>query len=146
MKVDLLEGSESGPAIARSFELGRVLLQRVAFEAPKVRLLDLAAIDRNDVQFEVSSEVSDRVNDVYELLLTVNVKVTSGGKKAVDISVEYIGTFRVTGYSDAEAAGLVRSRGAEHIYPYAREMIHSTANRCGLHNLALPHFKFDTAG
>lgn len=131
---------------SKQFRIRRVSLRRLAFEAPDAPWIPTAKIDWENVEVHVGRELGGIRNDRYELVLTLYVHATADNETVFRGTAEQIGVFEVAGYSDEEASDLLRTKGAEQVYPYARELILSILGQSGVQNLGLKPFSFDLPG
>lgn len=128
---------------AEEFSVRHVHLRHVAFDAPRVpRMRDLK-IAAEDIALTVTRRIDgSRAQGYYDLVLTIEVHAVVEGETIFRATVEEVGVFRVVGYPEAEVRAMLGTRGAEQMYPYAREFILSMVSRCGFQNLSLRPFNF----
>ncbi len=132
-----------GTAVPQQFSIRRVNLRRMGFDAPIVPDNGTHQIDWENVDVRTQREARRVAADRYELGLTLYVHVTTDSGTAVQVTVEEVGTFRIDGYAEDEALELLRTKGAEQVYPYAREVLLSLVGRAGLQNFGLKPLGFD---
>jgi preprotein translocase subunit SecB len=138
---------ESGAGVdsdvpAKEFSLRRIELRKAAFDAPKVPYATAVTIAVEDMSITVARQIEALGGDAYILSLIVDVLAVVQGVTIFKATVEEVGVFRVSGYPEEEVRTLLGTKGAEQIYPYARELILSMVSRCGYQNLSLRPFSF----
>jgi protein-export chaperone SecB len=138
--VSANSGAASTVAAGKVFSMSQVLLKTVSFDAPLATELPRKPddIDMDKVELSFATKAWRFLNDRYALEVRFDVQASRKGVSAFHAVVEEIGTFRVVGYTEEQIGDLLRTRGVEAIYPYARELIHSLASRCGAQRLGLP--------
>lgn len=139
--------SEAGVAAdsevpAKEFSVRNVQLRQVVFDAPRVPRMRGLKVAAEDIALTVTRRIDGQRKDLYDLALTIDVHAVVNGETIFRAMVEEVGVFRIVGYPDDEVRAMLGTRGAEQIYPYAREFILSMVSRCGFQNLSLRPFNF----
>jgi len=127
----------------KGLSLQRVQLKKVGFEMP-FRIANINEIAWDNVDVFTQRNVGDRLDNRFELTLVLYVNATSlDGEMVFRAIVEEVGVLKVTGYPEEEIADLLRTKGAEMIYPYAREFILSMIGRAGIPQFSLKPMTFE---
>jgi preprotein translocase subunit SecB len=128
----------------------QLFVKGVSFEAPSVPGI-LFGHQQPELFFDVtnsyefSAEASAKLGDVYSVVVRVTVSAKAGDKTLFLIEAEQGGLFEVTGYEDQDARDKVlRVKGAEALYPYARELVGSLVSRAGFPRLQLRPVNFES--
>ncbi|MDH5277254.1 MAG: protein-export chaperone SecB [Gammaproteobacteria bacterium] len=138
---------KSGEGPNKHYELRLVYLKDVSFEAPHVPGI-LFGHEQPELVFGIetnyglSIENHEGMGDVFDVLVTVNVEATAGGRPLFLIEVHQGGLFEVGGYSAEETDVLLRTTAAESLFPYARELVTSLIARGGFPNVRLRPLNF----
>jgi len=136
-----------GESPKKHFELRMVYLKDVSFEAPHVPGI-LFGHEQPELQFNIEANYAlsipnnETMGDVYDVLVTVNVEAKAADRTLFLIEVHHGGLFEVSGYSEEETDVVLRTRAAEWVYPYARELITSLIARGGFPNVRLRPLNF----
>jgi preprotein translocase subunit SecB len=131
----------------KHFELRLVYLKDVSFEAPHAPGI-LFGHEQPELQFDIETKYTlsvanhEGLGDVYDVLVTVNVEATAGGRSLFLIEVHQGGLCEISGYSAEETDVVLRTRAPESVYPYARELITSLISRGGFPNVRLRPLNF----
>jgi preprotein translocase subunit SecB len=128
----------SGPT--KGFSLRQVWLRSCSFDAPlvpRMHFLPDGTIG-DDLRLGTTSEALKLLDDRYEVALYLDVQSTRGDETLFRAVTWVVGVFQVVGYEDEEAREVLRTKGAELMYPYAREIVSSMVSRAGVQRLALP--------
>ena len=127
----------------RNLDLRSAKLRKVGFEAPDVRSINVDKIDWDNVEVYVQREIGDRLEDRFELILVLYVNANGEDGMVFRAIVEEVGLFKVTGYPEEEIGNLLRTKGAEMLYPYAREFVLSMIGRAGIPQFSLKPMTFE---
>jgi protein-export chaperone SecB len=132
----------------REFNIILVRLKSVFFDAPRATELPPRphGSETGEVEFKVSTKTWRFHEHRYALEIHLDVHMSQDGTTVINLALDQLGTFRVIGYSADEAVGLLRTKGVESLYPYARELVHSLAGRAGFQRLQLPPLVIEGAG
>ena len=149
MSEQNLPNGEAAAPGAPGIALQNVYVKDVSFEAPGVPGI-LFGHEQPELLFDVANtyelcaDASVRLGDVYSVLVRITVQARAGDKTLFLIEVEQGGLFEVAGCSDEERDRLLRTRGAEALYPYARELVSSLVSRAGFPRLQLRAINFES--
>jgi len=139
------EGKNTGESGESPIELTLkwVRLRKAGFELSHVRSVQIDKIDWDNVEVYVQREIGGRLDDRYELVMVVYVNANGEDGMIFRAVVEEVGLFQVKGYPEEEISDLLRTKGAEMIYPYAREFVLSMIGRAGIPQFSLKPMTFD---
>lgn len=135
-------GAGPSPPAGPSFELRLVFLKDVSFESPHVPGV-LFGHEQPELKLGIESTYRLREKDLFEVALDVTVHATAGDKSLFIIEVKHGGLFEVRGYPTDETVMLLRTKGPEALYPYARELVASLVSRGGFPRLQLRPINFE---
>ena len=126
-----------------------IYLKDVSFEAPHVPGI-LFGHEQPELQFSIESTYKlsvanhEGLGNVYDVLVTVNVEATAGGRSLFLIEVHQGGLFEVSGYSSEDTDVVLRTKAPETLYPYARELVTSLISRGGFPSVRLRPLNFES--
>ncbi len=150
MATDQAAPAASTDTAGRQCNLLQLFVKGASFEAPQVPGI-LFGHDQPELVFDVTntyeicSEASAKLGEVYSVIVRVTVQAEAGGKTLFLIEVEQGGLFEITGYAtDDERDRLLRIKGGEALYPYARELVGSLVSRAGFPRLQLKPVNFES--
>lgn len=140
---DQSSGEKSGAASGQTFEIQKVFMKDASFESPNTPF-----IFRAPWQPEVAQQIGNRSaklkdDDSYEVVLTITITVKIGDKTAYLVEAHQAGIFKITGYAEAELAGLLGSFCPNILFPYASQAISDAVVKGGFPQLLLPPINFD---
>ncbi len=143
-------GSGNGQAAGGQCNLLQLFIKDASFEAPGVPGI-LFGHDQPELAFDVSityqlcAEASVKLGDVYTVLVRVTVEAKAGSKTLFLVEVQQGGLFEVLGYDQQDDRDrALRVKGAEALYPYARELVSSLVSRAGFPRLQLKAVNFES--
>lgn len=112
------------------FQIQRIYVKDVSFEAP-----NLPNIFNQEwapkLGFELDTETHELGENLYEVVLYINVSTTleGSGDTAFICEVKQAGVFTIKGLEGLQLAHCLSAQCSEILYPYARELIASLVNR-----------------
>lgn len=142
-------GAGDDQATSRQCKLLTLYIKDVSFEAPAVPGI-LFGHEQPVLQFDVANsytlslEASQKLGEVYAVLVRVTVQARAGDKTLFLIEVEQGGLFELQGYSEEEHDFVLRTKAPETLYPFARELVSSLVSRAGFPRLQLRAFNFES--
>lgn len=148
MAVDESSGPGAGKPAEQRFHFREVYLKDASFEAPHVPGIlyshpePLLAFDAHH-HCRRYLEARDEFGEVFEVILRLTVQATADDRVIFAAEVQQAGLFEIKGYRDDEVDRLLRVRGAEALYPYAKEAVASLVGRCGFQRLMLYPIDFE---
>jgi preprotein translocase subunit SecB len=143
-------GAGNGQAAGQQCNLLQLFIKDASFEAPGVPGI-LFGHEQPELHFDVSNtyelctEATAKLGEVYAVLVRVTVQAKAGDKTLFLIEVQQGGLFEVRGCDDPEGKDrILRVKGAEALYPYARELVSSLVSRAGFPRLQLAAVNFES--
>lgn len=134
-------GEAAADGAARRFVLKKVYLKGATFDGPEMPGIQ-PADHQPEIAFRVGSSHIWTSDTRAHLLLRLTLTATIGERQVFDIQVQQCGVFNVVGFDQEEAGLLLRTKGLEDLYPYARELVSDFIGRCGLTNIQLEPLTF----
>ncbi len=112
------------------FQIQRIYVKDVSFEAPNLPNI-FNQEWKPQLGFELDTETRELSEDLYEVVLHINVSTTleDSGDTAFICEVKQAGVFTIKGLEGIQLAHMLAAQCPEILYPYARELIASLVNR-----------------
>lgn len=112
------------------FQIQRIYVKDVSFEAPNLPNI-FNQEWKPQLGFELDTETRELGEDLYEVVLHINVSTTleDSGDTAFICEVKQAGVFTIKGLEGIQLAHMLAAQCPEILYPYARELIASLVNR-----------------
>ena len=112
------------------FQIQRIYVKDISFEAPNLPNI-FHQEWKPQLGFELDTETKEVGEDLYEVVLHINVSTTleDSGDTAFICEVKQAGVFTIKGLEGLQLAHCLSSQCPEILYPYARELIASLVNR-----------------
>lgn len=139
MATDTPVGDETAEP---QFNLRQIYLKDLSYEAPNLPDV-LFGHDQPQLKFYVESSHKLREADIFDVVLELNVHAMAGDKSLFLIEIKQGGLFEITGYSTQDTIRLLKTKAAEALYPYARELVSSLVGRGGFPRLNLRPLNFE---
>lgn len=136
------QGKDSTAAPAR-FSLQKIYIKDLSFESPRPVESLLTPMEGADVNFQMSSESRKLEADLHEVVLTITVTIRKETQPLYLIEVKQAGLFGLTGLQPQELATMLNAYCPNLLFPYAREVVSSMAERGGFPQLLLKPVNFD---
>ncbi|EXJ17123.1 protein-export chaperone SecB [Imhoffiella purpurea] len=126
----------------RQFSVQRVYIKDVSFESPNA-----PEIFRGEWKPKHELNLNTKVNplneNVYEVVLSVNVSAKVDDKVAFVVEVQQAGIFTANGFSEEELGPLFGAYCPNLLFPYAREVVSDLVVKGSYPQLVLQHVNFD---
>jgi len=141
--------ASGGAASGKECNLLQLFVKDASFEAPGVPGI-LFGHDQPSLEFDVANtynlcaEAGTKLGEVYTVLVRVTVHARAQTQTLFLIEVQQGGLFEVVGYGADELDFVLRTRAAETLYPYARELVSSLVSRAGFPRLQLKAINFES--
>ncbi len=132
----------SQPDKQQQFEIQRVYLKDVSFEAPNSPQMFTQAW-RPETKVQLSTALTRLNEDVHEVSLCVTVTATIGEKTAYLVEVTQAGIFVMKGFADVQVDQLLGGYCPNVLFPFAREAIAELIAKGGFPQLLLAPVNFD---
>jgi len=126
----------------RQFALRQLYVKDISFESPNVPGIFSGPVEP-DVKLNLHSAHKSVAEDVYEVVLNLNVHATVKDKSLFLVEVEQAGLFQVSGYTVDEVKVILGTHCPATLFPYAREVISSLVGRGGFPTLLLQPINFE---
>lgn len=112
------------------FQIQRIYVKDISFEAPNLPNI-FHQEWKPQLGFELDTETRELGEDLYEVVLHINVSTTleDSGDTAFICEVKQAGVFTIKGLEGIQLAHMLAAQCPEILYPYARELIASLVNR-----------------
>jgi preprotein translocase subunit SecB len=134
---------ETAP-VTRQFALRQLYVKDISYESPNVPAIFTGAGPiEPDIKLNLHSAHKPLGDDVYEVVLHLNVHATAQEKSLFLVEVEQAGLFQVSGFSLDEAKVILGTHCPATLFPYAREVISSLVGKGGFPSLLLQPINFD---
>jgi preprotein translocase subunit SecB len=135
---------QSADAAQRQFQLQRVYLKDLSFEAPRS-----PEVFRQEWKPEVNLEVNSGARmlepGVFEVAMKVTVDVKNIEKTAFIVEVEQAGLFIVQGFEGIELDHLLKGVAPNILFPYVREAVTDLVTRGTFPQFLLQPINFEAA-
>ncbi len=104
------------------FALQRVYIKDASFEAPNAPQI-FQEQGQPELQLNLGQKVTNLVEGVFEVVLTVSLTCTLNGKNAYLAEVQQAGIFTVAGFDAQNTDGLLGTYAPNTLFPYARRAV-----------------------
>jgi len=135
-------GNGNPAPVARQFALRQLYVKDISFESPNVPAVFSGQLEP-DVKLNLHSAHKSLGEDLYEVVLHLNVHATAKDKSLFLVEVEQAGLFQVGGYTTDETKVILGTHCPATLFPYAREVISSLVTKGGFPALVLQPINFD---
>ncbi|TBR36611.1 MULTISPECIES: protein-export chaperone SecB [Dyella] len=126
--------------------LQKIYVKDVSYEAPNAPQIfqEIGETDQQpQVQLNLGQKATDLGNDMYEVVLSLTLTCTLGERTAYLAEVQQAGVFGVSGFAEADLAGIIGSYCPNLLFPYARQVISSLVLEGGFPPFLLQPINFD---
>lgn len=124
------------------FGLQRIYLKDMSFESPMAPLV-FQEKWAPQVKMDVNTEAKKIQDNIYEVVLSITVTVSSNDKTIYLAEVQQAGVFSISGLEEAPLRHTIGAFCPNMLFPYARETIDNLATRGGFPALHLAPINFD---
>jgi preprotein translocase subunit SecB len=126
----------------RQFAVQRVYVKDASFESPNAP--DIFRGEWKPAhELNISTKVNRIQDDLFEVVLSVNVSAKLGDKTAFIVEVQQAGIFGISGFSEQEMGAMVGAYCPNLLFPYAREVVSDLVVKGSFPQLVLQHVNFD---
>jgi preprotein translocase subunit SecB len=136
----------NGQAGQPQLVLQKIYVKDVSFEAPNAPHIfqEIGETDQQpQVQLNLGQQATELGNDLYEVVLSLTLTCTLGERTAYLAEVKQAGVFGVSGFNEADHAGIIGSYCPNLLFPYARQVISSLVMEGGFPPFLLQPINFD---
>ena len=124
------------------FGIQNVYIKDISFETPQSPHI-FAEQWKPQMELEMSNDVNNLNEGIYEVILNLTATVKIGEKTAFLVEVHQAGIFAIKGFAEDRLSYMLNSYCPNVLFPYAREMISSIVARGGFQPLWLAPINFD---
>jgi preprotein translocase subunit SecB len=124
------------------FGIQNVYIKDISFETPHSPHI-FAEQWKPQMELEMSNDVNNLNEGIYEVILNLTATVKIGEKTAFLVEVHQAGIFAIKGFAEDRLSYMLNSYCPNVLFPYAREMISSIVARGGFQPLWLAPINFD---
>lgn len=136
----------NGQAGQPQLVLQKIYVRDVSFEAPNAPQIFQEIGETSEqpqVQLNLGQKATDLGNDMYEVVLSLTLTCTLGERTAYLAEVQQAGVFGVSGFNEADHAGIIGSYCPNLLFPYARQVISALVMEGGFPPFLLQPINFD---
>ncbi|MDF2529884.1 MAG: protein translocase subunit secB [Gammaproteobacteria bacterium] len=127
----------------KQFQIHQLYVKRQEFEAPNVPTVFNKDNWSPKLDFEIQAKPQHIKENLYEVVLTVKVKATSGEQKAFDCEVQQAGLFIIENFNEDEQKFLLSGVSPNVLYPYARKVLSDLVVAGGFPPVTLAPMNFE---
>jgi preprotein translocase subunit SecB len=132
----------SQPGNRQQFEIQRVYLKDVSFEAPNSPQIYTTQW-KPEINVQLSTERVRLDDGVHEVALAITVTAKLADKTAYLVEVKQAGVFTIKGFAEPQLDHLLGSYCPNVLFPFAREAVADLIGKGGFPNLLLAPINFD---
>jgi preprotein translocase subunit SecB len=128
--------------VKRQFLVQRIYIKDISFEAPN----SPAVFSENwqpEINIGLGSEIQKMSEDVFELVLRVNVEAKHDDKTVFLVEVQQGGLFTIQGFSAEETDAVLGVAAPNVLFPYAREAVSDLIARGSFPQFVLQPVNFE---
>jgi preprotein translocase subunit SecB len=128
--------------VKRQFLVQRIYIKDISFEAPN----SPAVFTENwqpEINIGLGSEIQKMSDDVFELVLRVNVEAKHDDKTVFLVEVQQGGLFTIQGFSAEETDAVLGVAAPNVLFPYAREAVSDLISRGSFPQFVLQPVNFE---
>lgn len=126
----------------RQFLVQRIYTKDLSFEAPN----SPAVFNENwqpEINIGLGSEIQKMAEDLFELVLRVNVEAKHDDKTVFLVEVHQAGIFKIQGFSAEETDAVLGVAAPNVLFPYAREAVSDLVSRGSFPQFVLQPVNFE---
>jgi preprotein translocase subunit SecB len=127
----------------KQFQIQHLYVKRQEFEAP-----NLPTVFNKDnwdpkLDFQIEARPQHIKENLYEVILKVNVSANTKEQKAFECKVEQAGLFIIEGFNEEEQKFLLSGACPNILYPYARKVLSDLVSAGGYPPVTLAPMNFE---
>lgn len=134
--------ADNSNTTAKQFAIQKIYTKDVSFETPNSPKIFIEKWEPT-VEFNLSTQVDNLENSLYEIALTVTITVKIGESTAYLVEVNQAGIFTLNNFTEQEMGPMVGSFCPNILFPYAREAVSDLVSKGGFPQLLLAPVNFD---
>lgn len=127
----------------QQFNIAKIYLKDVSFEAPGAPEIFTAGEWKPEVQVELNTQAKKIKPTDFEVVLTVTVTAKLGEQTAYLCEVHQAGIFQLSGFEDQQLGGVLGAYCPAVLFPYAREAVSDLVAKGGFPQMLLGPVNFD---
>lgn len=132
----------SQPDIQQQFEIQRIYLKDVSFEAPNSPQI-FTEQWKPETSVQLSTEMARLDEGAHEMVLDITVTAKMADKTAYLVEVKQAGIFAIKGFAEPQMRQLLGSYCPNVLFPFAREAIAELITKGGFPPMLLAPINFD---
>ena len=136
------EQNQAGDAAQPHFEIQKIYIKDVSFEAPNTPEAFTSEWQPN-VNVQLNTNAKSIGEKQFEVVLSVTVTAENNDKNAFLVEIQQAGVFGMDGFEQDQLGGMLGSFCPDILFPYAREAISDLVTRGGFPQLLLAPVNFD---
>ena len=107
------------------FNFDRIYLKDASFESPRAPeiFLDSNYHPKIDVELNISNQLLNESENIYEVVLKATIKATIENETAFLVEVQQAGAFTIKGIKDRELERVLESACPNALFPFLREQV-----------------------
>jgi preprotein translocase subunit SecB len=133
---------EASTNTQEEFGIQNLYVKDISFETPNSPQIFMEDW-KPKMEYEISTNIKNLEENVFEVVLNVTVTVKSEEKTAFLVEVHQAGIFVVSGFAEDQLKYMLNTYCPTILYPYAREMISNLVTRGGFQPLLLAPINFE---
>lgn len=135
---------EAANAPEQQFQLQRIYIKDLSFEAPKC-VEQFQAQWKPDVNLEVQTANKMVAENVYEVVVKITVTVKNAEETAFICEIDQAGLFLLQGVEGLQKEAILKGVCANILFPYARETISELVSKGTFPQFLLQPINFEAA-
>ena len=127
------------------FHLNGIYLKDASFESPRAPeiFLDSNYHPKIDVELNISNQLLNESENIYEVVLKATIKATIENETAFLVEVQQAGAFTIKGIKDRELERVLESACPNALFPFLREQVGQLISQGGFPIILLQPVNFD---
>lgn len=127
------------------FNFDRIYLKDASFESPRAPeiFLDSNYHPKIDVELNISNQLLNESENIYEVVLKATIKATIENETAFLVEVQQAGAFTIKGIKDRELERVLESACPNALFPFLREQVGQLISQGGFPIILLQPVNFD---
>lgn len=142
MSANLTEGAANGAQQAAAFNVQKIYLKDVSFEAPNTPM-SFNEQGQPELNMSMNQKVGKLADGVYEVVLGITLTCTMGDKTIYLIEVAQAGIFGLEGFEEASLDAMLGIHCPNILFPYARQTVSELIGQGGFPPFYLQPINFE---
>ncbi len=140
--TDTLAPEQNATGDNGHFVIQKIYTKDISFETPNSPQIFLEQW-KPEVNLQMRSTASPQSEDIYEVVLTLQVTAKQGERTAYLVEVHQAGIFNIKGFNETDMGLMLGSFCPNILFPYAREAVSDLVTKGGFPQLLLAPVNFD---